>query len=205
MQKTLRAFVAVPIPDAVAAFLQQIQVRLHAPEMKIRWVAPTNIHLTLKFFGDIDPSRVDAVAAQMDLAAGSIPAFSLVARGVGVFPNLRNARVLWVGLAGDLDRLGAIHASLESGLKSVGFSKSPRNFRAHLTIGRTRERIDAQTIRASLEPLKDVASDSFRVDRLALFRSILKPAGAEYTLLHSSHFMTHAVTNTGGLNDHFTG
>ncbi len=205
MQKTLRAFVAAPIPDAVAVFLQQIQARLQSPKMKIRWVATTNIHLTLKFLGDIDPSRVAAVTAQMDAAAGSIPSFSLVAKGVGVFPNLRNARVLWVGLAGDCDRLRTIQASLESGLKSVGFSKAPRNFRAHLTIGRTRQRIDAQTISASLEPLKDVASDSFRVDRLTLFKSILKPAGAEYTLLHSSHFMTHPVTNTGGLHDHFTG
>ncbi|MBC2710611.1 MAG: RNA 2',3'-cyclic phosphodiesterase [Desulfosarcina sp.] len=186
MQKTLRAFVAVPIPDAVAVFLQQIQVRLQSPGMNVRWVATKNIHLTLKFLGDIDPSRVPAVAAQMDTAAGSVPSFSLEAMGVGVFPNLRNARVLWVGLGGDLDRLRAIQTTLESDLESVGFRKETRRFHPHLTIGRTRQRVDAETIGASLEPLKDVASDSFRVDRLMLFNSILKPAGAEHTLLHTS-------------------
>ncbi len=205
MQKTLRAFVSVPIPDVVAVFLRQVQARLQSPGMNVRWVAMKNIHLTLKFLGDIDPSRVPVIAAQMDAAAGMIPSFFLEARGGGVFPNLRNARVLWVGLAGDLDRLKAIQAANESGLESIGFSRSSRDFRAHLTIGRIRKRIDAKTIGALLEPLKDVISESFRVDRLTLCKSILKPAGAEYTRLHTSYLMTHPVNNTGGLHDHFTG
>ena len=205
MQKTLRAFVAVPLPDAVAVFLQQVQARLQSSGMNIRWAASKNIHLTLKFLGDMDPSRIPAVADQMDAAAGPISSFSLKAGGVGVFPNLRNTRVLWVGLDGDLDRLRTIQATLSSGLESVGFNRESRKFRAHLTIGRTRQRIDSETIRASLEPLKDVASDSFRVDRLTLFKSSLKPTGAVYTRLYTTHFMTHPDTNTGGLHDHFTG
>ncbi len=187
MPKTLRAFVAVPIPDAVAVFLIQIQARLQLPRREIRWVAATNIHLTLKFLGDIDPSRVPAIAAQMDAAAGMTAAFSLTAKGVGVFPNLRRARVIWVGLAGDIDRLKAVQVTLESGLESVGFKRESRGFGAHLTIGRIRRRIDAQLIDESLESLKAVASDFFRVDRLMLFNSILKPNGPEYTLLHTSH------------------
>lgn len=187
MPKTLRAFVAVPIPEAVAFFLTQIQARLGLPEKNIRWVAAKNIHLTLTFLGDIDPLQVSLIAAQMDATAGMSAAFSLTAEGVGVFPNLRHARVLWVGLAGDLNRLNAIQATLESGLESVGFKKAPHGFFAHLTIGRIRRRIDGQLIGDSLEPLKTVASDSFRVDRLMLFKSILKPNGPEYTLLHTSH------------------
>ena len=187
MPQTLRAFVAVPIPDAVALFLKQIQARLRLPGRNIRWVAAKNIHLTLKFLGDIDPSRIPAIAAQMDAAAGGTAAFSLTAKGVGVFPDLGHARVLWVGLVGDLDRLKAIQATLESGLESLGFKKESRGFGAHLTIGRIRRRIDAQLIGESVEPLKTVASDYFRVDRLMLFKSILKPHGPEYTLLHTSH------------------
>ena len=187
MPKRLRAFVAVPIPDSVAIFLQQVQARIQLPVINIRWVAEKNIHLTLKFLGDIDPSQVSAVAAQMDAAVGTIPPFSLVAKGVGVFPNLRHARVLWVGLAGRLDRLTAIQATLESGLESIGFKREPREFSAHLTIGRIRRRIDAQRIGASLDPVKDATSDWFRVDRLVLFKSLLKPNGPEYSLLHTSH------------------
>ena len=187
MPQNLRAFVAVPIPDAVALFLMQIQGRLQLPGRNIRWVAAKNIHLTLTFLGDVDPSRVSAIAAQMDAAANVTTAFSLTAKGVGVFPDLRRARVLWVGLVGDLDRLKAIQATLESGLESEGFKRASRGFGAHLTIGRIRRRIEAQVIGESLAPLKSVASDFFRVDRLMLFKSMLKPNGPEYTLLHTSH------------------
>jgi 2'-5' RNA ligase len=187
LPQTLRAFVAVPIPEAVALFLMQIQARLQLPGRNIRWVAAKNIHLTLKFLGDVEPSRVPAIAAQMDAAAEMTAAFSLTAKGVGVFPDLRRARILWVGLAGDLDRLKAVQATLESSLDSVGFKKEAHVFGAHLTIGRIRRRIDAQLIGESVEPLKAVASDFFRVDRLMLFKSILKPNGPEYTLLHTSH------------------
>jgi RNA 2',3'-cyclic 3'-phosphodiesterase len=187
MQKTLRAFVAIPIPDRVTVFLRQSQARLRLPEMNVRWVAAKNIHLTLKFFGDIDSSRISAVAAQMDAVAGMTRPFSLAAEGVGVFPNLRRARVLWVGLTGDLDRLKAIQAALESGMESIGFRRESRDFGAHLTIGRIRHRMDARMIGASLDYLKDAASDFFRVDRLMLFKSVLKPNGPEYSQLHTSH------------------
>jgi 2'-5' RNA ligase len=185
--KKIRSFVAATVPDEVVVFLRQIQAQLQLPGMNIRWVAAKNIHLTLKFLGDIDPSRVPDVAAQMDAAAGRIPSFSLAAKGVGVFPNLRRARVLWVGLAGDLDRLKAIQATLESGLESVGFPMEPRNFGAHLTIGRIRHRKDAEMINESLNQLKDTTSDRFRVDRLVLFKSILNPNGPVYTQLHTSN------------------
>lgn len=186
MQKTIRTFIAVPIPNAVAVFLQQVQSQLQLAAMDIRWVATQNIHLTLKFLGDIDPSRVPAVAAKLDSAAAAIAPFEIKASGVGVFPNLRHARVLWVGLAGEIDLLTALQTILESGLDSVGFKGEPRDFRAHLTIGRTRRRMDAQTLGAALESLRAAGSDSFRVDRLTLFQSKLKSAGAEHIPLHTS-------------------
>jgi 2'-5' RNA ligase len=186
MPQSLRVFIAVSMPDPLAFFLRDVQTQLQLSGRDVRWLAVKNIHLTLKFIGAVDPSRVVDVAARMDEAAGQIPPFSLKARGVGVFPNLRHARVLWVGLDGALEPLCEIQATLESGLETIGFSRESRRFHPHLTIGRTRRRIDAQTIGASLEPLKEAVSDSFRVDRLGLFKSTLKPAGAEYSLLHTS-------------------
>jgi RNA 2',3'-cyclic 3'-phosphodiesterase len=186
-QRPLRAFVAVPISDAVAVFLRQLQAQIQLPAANIRWVTAENIHLTLKFLGDIDPSRVPEVAARMDAAAGIFRPFSIVAKGVGVFPNLRHARVIWVGLEGCIDRLKAIQAALESGLESIGFKREAREFSGHLTIGRIRRRTGARMIGASLDSAKAAVSDSFRVDRLMLFKSILKPNGPEYTLLHTSH------------------
>ncbi len=187
MKSTLRAFVAVPIPDSVTVFIRQVQARLQSSGMNIRWVAANKIHLTLKFLGQIDPSRVPGVATTMDAVAGSIPPFLLGAGGPGMFPNHRRARVLWVGLDGNIERLMAIQAALESGLGPVGFREETRPFHPHLTIGRSRRRLDAETLGASLESMKDVASDSFRVERLVLYKSMLSPAGAEYARLHTSY------------------
>lgn len=186
MPEPLRVFIAVPVPEALVIFLQNIQAQLKSSGMDVRWLAVKNIHLTLKFIGDIERSRVSAIAARMDATAGQFPPFTLEARGVGVFPNRRHARVFWVGLDGELDRLGNVQAALESGLEPVGFSKETRRFHPHLTIGRTRRRIDAPIIGESLDALEEIASDSFRVDRLGLIKSDLKPSGAEYTLLHAS-------------------
>jgi 2'-5' RNA ligase len=187
MTETIRTFIAIPITDAVAGFLRRMQGRLQSPRMKVRWVAVGNIHLTLKFLGDIDASQVPDIAAQMDAAAGSMPFFWLQARGAGAFPSFRRVRVLWVGLDGDLDRLRSIQASLETGLQSIGFEKDPRGFRAHLTLGRVRRQSKVPTIDESLESLQEMVSDSFRVERLLLYQSVLDPAGAHYTLLHTSY------------------
>lgn len=187
MQKTFRVFIAAPIPDVVVDFLRQIQAQLQSSGMNVRWVVPDNIHLTLKFIGDIDSNLVSVVADRMDAVAGTIPRFLLKADGVGVFPNRRQARVLWMGLSGELDGLRAIQAALESSLESVGFSKKARRFHPHLTLGRSRRRLDAKALDALLEPLKEIASDSFRVDRLRLFRSQLTSVGAKYSRLHTSH------------------
>jgi 2'-5' RNA ligase len=186
MPQPIRVFIAAPIPRALTVFLKNIQARLRSPRMDVRWLAAENIHLTLKFLGNIERSRVSAVGAQMDVSAGQTGTFRLHARGIGVFPNRRHPRVLWVGLGGELDRLVEVQAVLESNLESVGFGKESRRFHPHLTIGRIRHRIDARILGASLDSLEEIASDSFRVERLALIKSDLKPAGAEYSLLHTS-------------------
>lgn len=186
MGRTLRLFVAVPIPEAVAVFLERIQRRIGLPKANLRWVKARNIHLTLRFLGDIDAAQIPRITAGMDAAAASARSFSLQAQGLGVFPNLDDARVLWVGLSGEMDRLDAIQKSLEAGLESFGFGRDTRGFRAHLTIGRVRRRVDAQVLGQCLESIEDTASESFRVDRVGLIKSVLKPTGAEYSLLHAS-------------------
>ena len=157
--------------------------------MNIRWVAAGNIHLTLKFLGDIGQQQVTEVAARMDAAGAAAPSFVLKASGVGVFPNLRRVRIFWVGLDGDLERLRELQQGLESRLAASGFDRSSRAYRAHLTIGRARQQIPAGILGELLEPLQRIASDPFRVDRLVLFKSILKPTGARYVRLHTAHLV----------------
>jgi len=187
METILRLFVAVPVPDPIARFLKDIRRRLEAPELHIRWVPVENIHLTLQFLGDVERAGVAAITDQMDAAAGSVQSFSIAAKGVGGFPNLRRFRVLWVGLDGDTHRLAAIQGELAARLETIGFARERRRFHPHLTIGRARHPIDGRRLGQRLPVLADCSSEPLRVDRICLFASRLKPGGAAYTCLHTAH------------------
>jgi 2'-5' RNA ligase len=190
MKKTLRVFIAVPMPEAVARFLKDTRTALEPSGMKARWVPVENIHLTLKFLGDIDATVVDPVAERMDAAAGANEPFVLIARGVGGFPNLRSFRVLWIGLDGDTHRLETLQRDVESELETLGLEKGRRRFHPHLTLARTRQRMDGRRFGLSDASWAQHASDAFRVDRICLFASVLKPGGAEYRRLHTSYIVS---------------
>lgn len=187
MKKTLRLFIAVPIPDAVVRFLKNMRAALQHPGMNIRWVPVENIHLTLKFLGDLEAASVDPVAERMDAAAGANAPFSLIARNVGGFPNLRRFRVLWIGMDGDTKRLETLRRDVESELESLGVEKERRRFHPHLTLARTRQRLDGEPFGLLDASWAQQASDAFWVERICLFASVLKPGGAEYSRLHTSY------------------
>ena len=187
MKTTLRLFVAVPVPDPVARFLKDIRGRLETPEMNIRWAPVKNIHLTLQFLGDVETAAVASITDQMDAAAGAVAPFSIAAKGVGGFPTLRRFRILWVGLDDEKQHLTAIQSALASRLETIGFTRERRRFHPHLTIGRARQPIDGRRLGQRLPTLADCSSEPLPVDRICLFASQLKPGGADYTCLHTSH------------------
>jgi len=187
MKNTLRLFTAVPIPEAVARFLKNMRTTLEQPGMNVRWVPVENIHLTLKFLGDVDADGVEPIAGRMDAAAGANAPFSLIARGLGGFPNLRGFRVLWIGLDGDTERLETLQRDVAFELETLGHKKERRRFHPHFTLARTRQRTDGRRFGLLDASWAQHASDAFRVDRVCLFASVLKPGGAEYSRLHTSY------------------
>lgn len=151
----------------------------------IRWVPAANVHLTLKFLGDIDVALVPEIATRLDQTAGLTPLFSLCAQGVGAFPNTRRARVLWVGLHGDLPCLKGLQESIEKALVTLGFECEKRPFRAHLTIGRTRGKGVGCPL-GELPVVEKASPEPFTVHEVRLYQSVLKPTGAQYRLLHAA-------------------
>jgi 2'-5' RNA ligase len=194
MANTIRTFVAVPVPGAVTGFIAQIQKRLKTSRINIRWIPAANIHLTLKFLGDIEPARVPEIKTQLNVASRSTAPFVLNAKGIGVFPNRRQARVMWVGLIGDLSHLERLKQNIESGLTPLGFKRDRRPFRAHLTIGRMRQRPDPKALDVLLEPLKDDTGEPFTIDQIRFYQSVLRPSGAEYKLLHTASLAVNGTT-----------
>ena len=142
---------------------------------------PENIHLTLKFLGNIDAARTDAIAEAMMQAAKSSTAIALVPSGMGVFPHARRPRVIWIGLGGQLDLLKSLHQALDTHLANLGFPTDSRPFKGHLTLGRVKGKIAANRLRAAFDTLDKFESEGFEVNRIILFKSELRSSGAVYT------------------------
>jgi 2'-5' RNA ligase len=183
MSKTIRAFIAIDMPDEVTTGLDGLQQELKTLGLDVRWVRPANIHLTLKFLGDIEPADVEAIDGAMGAASENCPPFALTVSGIGFFPGVNRPRVLWVGLGGEARRLLDLQADLADRLDAIGFSREKRPYKAHLTLGRMRQARHSDRFKQVLQQFCGWGGPQFTADRMTLFRSELKPSGAEYTLL----------------------
>ena len=179
----IRAFIAFELPRRVTAAIAEIQKHLKQYLFNVRWVRPDNIHLTLKFLGDIKTTDIDTVGDAVENAADGFSPFSLEASGVGVFPNMHRPRVLWTGIAGQTAQLQQLHEAVEQRLESIGFPKETRPFRGHLTLGRIKGNIAPRSLHEAVAAHQGFQSGLFAVDRLYVFKSDLKPTGSEYTKL----------------------
>ena len=183
----MRVFIAFKMPEEVIASLEDLQRALKQQGLKLRWVHPHNIHLTLKFLGDISAEEIPAVKRVIQDVSLSQKAFSLEAKGLGVFPTVKKARVLWSGIHGDLKRLGDFQSNLDRALADMGIKPEKRRYRGHLTLGRIKEHVDGSALALAISRFGSFASPSFKAERLILFKSDLKPSGAIYQELFAEH------------------
>jgi RNA 2',3'-cyclic 3'-phosphodiesterase len=182
--KNIRAFLAIEPSAEVLAAIARLQEKLKS-EIRgaISWTRPQGNHLTLKFFGNIDRNAVENICAAVQKQAASTPSLLLKVERMGVFPDLRKPRVLWVGTAGDSEKLTLLQNSLEADFERLSFPRENRPFRAHLTLGRIKDTRAAAGIEAALKKHDDFTAGEFRAHELILFQSNLTPQGAVYTRL----------------------
>jgi 2'-5' RNA ligase len=188
--ETIRAFVAIPLPESLLEQLGRLQRRLEIklPPRTVRWVKPRGIHLTLKFLGDTPADTLPGIKAALATVARHAPASSLSVEGLGCFPNPSRPRVLWVGVVEPSGKLAALQDAIEEALSAFGYQPEGRGFTAHLTLGRVNRRTSRDDARQIGEVVKSSEIGSLgevEADRFALIRSILKPTGAEYTTLET--------------------
>lgn len=179
----IRAFLAVDLPESYQAGLRLVQDYLRHSRADVRWTAVAGIHLTLKFFGEIDEPLVDALAAAAARVGRATPTFTLGVKGVGVFPNLNSPRVIWLGLSGQTEVLRELVHGLEQAFAPLGFPPEKRPFTPHLTLGRVRSGQGREALRRSLETVVLPAFPELQVRQLVLMQSTLRPQGALYTPL----------------------
>ena len=180
----IRSFIAIDLPEGTRQGLSHVQEQLKRSRAGVRWVKTSNIHLTLKFLGNIHPGQVDDIAAATAQVIGAEPPLTLWAAGLGVFPSPRKPRIIWVGLGGEVERLTKIQAGLEKTLEPLGFTREGRGFRPHLTIGRVKDRRRLQSLIEAMSAFELPKFNSFDADEIILYKSDLRPTGAIYTKLH---------------------
>jgi len=183
----IRSFVAVELPEEAKKGLARLKKELEKDEHKfVKWVDPRGIHLTLKFLGNIPSRRVTEITEAMGKAVQGISPFRLEISGLGAFPSLKQARVLWVGIGGELDQLSTLQQNIDSVLAALGFAREERPFVPHLTLARIREGASPPERRGFGELVgSTVFEDKYpvKVEGVRLMRSQLTPAGAIYTCL----------------------
>lgn len=180
----IRSFIAIDLPEETKRGFAEIQEQLKRSRGAVRWVRPGSIHLTLKFLGNIHPGQVDEIAAAATKVVRDEAPLTLCAGGLGAFPSQRRPRVIWVGIQGQVERLGRIQAGLENALELLGFAREQRAFRAHLTLGRVKDRRKCQPLIDAISALEMPKFNSFDADEIILYKSDLRPTGAIYTKLH---------------------
>lgn len=189
MAEPIRTFIAAVLPDSVREELARVQAELQAEKFKFRWVKLENIHLTLIFLGDVDPEIVEGISVAVADTARCHNPIRLAIQGLGVFPGIKRPRIIWVGMAGEVKILREIKSSLDRSLLKINglkFKPERRPFRAHLTLGRAKGRIDGRKLAAAMNRLQIALSAPFTIAEIHVLRSDLRPAGAVYTKLSSA-------------------
>ena len=188
MSGEVRAFLAIHLPCAVTASLARlIDQAVDRGVDCIRPVKPENMHLTVRFFGNVSDRQVESLIAAVRRSTRSIRPFTLTLGGVGAYPSVGNARVVWVGLEDDgLAPLLDTRGRIDDALVEAAFERDPRKFSPHVTIARIRDRASRVDRRKAAESLFSAKLDSalpIPVERISLMRSVLLPSGPEYSAL----------------------
>ena len=179
----IRCFLAIDLPDSLRPQLALVQGELKRSQADVRWVAVGNIHLTLKFFGNLPDAEVDPIAqAAREVAAKQEP-FQLQVTAAGAFPSVKAPRVIWLGLGGDLIPLAQMYNKMEKAFAALGHLPEGRPFNPHLTLGRVKSPANRHRLAKLLEALPPLNWPPFQVNELILFKSTLTPQGSIYTPL----------------------
>ena len=197
----MRTFIALELSNPIKHELSRLQQELTKSNADVKWVKPENIHLTLKFLGNIDETKLEQIKHILDGISSEEKPFEIHLSELGAFPNLNRPRVLWVGLDKGSSETKQIAAALETELQKIGFPKEERPFSAHLTLGRVKSGKNRDCPHGypskgteknrdcpPLYPSKWTVPIFQQITHITLFQSELTPRGPIYTSLHEAKF-----------------
>lgn len=186
-QKSWRIFCAFELPESLRVRIKEHaeRVREAVPDAAASWSRPENIHLTMKFFGNVDQAQVPMISDALARVAKESPPVGIVVGGTGVFPRPSRPQVLWIGIDDRTGALAGLQKRVEGECAREGFPKEDRAFHPHLTIARIRNPHNANRL-AEAHLRLEFASVEVNLSELVLFRSELSPKGSKYIPLSRS-------------------
>lgn len=183
MPETLRTFIAIELPSEIQKKVGEFANSLKNPQDKITWVSTKNVHITLKFLGNIPANDIASIQNIISEVAKLYPPFETSIKGTGTFPSERSPRVIWIGTDKGKETIKNIYTELENRLASIGIPKEERGFTAHLTIGRIKYIKDINEFAQNISKHKEDLFGNFLVDGISLVKSALTPKGSVYETL----------------------
>ncbi len=182
----MRLFVALEIPSTVRENLADLLKTLRAVSPQTRWIRPENLHVTLKFIGEVPETKFTAIRSALTVARSDQPA-TLEFRGLGFFPNEKHPRVFWAGIEAS-PNLKILAEEIEQATEKLGIQRERRPFSPHLTLARFEPPRLPVELRAAIQQNAALNFGSLRTSQFHLIESKLKPSGAEYTTVESFSF-----------------
>lgn len=181
----MRAFIAIRLPEAVTETLSAIQEKLKPGNSGIIWTKPQNLHLTVKFLGEISKDKLEKIKGIAEETARATPVFRLKLEKLGAFPCPRASRIIWAGSEQAPAALKQLAANLDNRLSKAGVPEEKRDFRAHVTIGRLKNRAAAAGTQKTMDnpEIYGNINCEFDCDKITLFESVLGGTGPIYTVI----------------------
>jgi len=176
----MRLFIAIELPPEIKQGIAKVQEQLRAAGANAGWTRPEGIHLTLKFLGEVPELKGQEILQALAGATQGIGKLNLEVAGAGAFPNTKNPRVLWLGITGDVEKLGSLQAAVENAMTGLGFEREERKFSPHLTMARIKFSKPRDNWQQRIESIRDVKLGRFEADHVSLMKSELKREGAVY-------------------------
>ena len=187
----MRLFIAIELSPQIRDTLAQIQSHLKYAAADVKWVEKDNIHLTLKFLGEIAEEKAEKIKAILDEIGSQIRPFEISLKEIGVFPKIEYPRIIWVGIDKGALEAKELAERIDGELSKIGFQLESRPFASHLTIGRVRSPKNREALIEKLKTAENShlsASSHQQITSVILFQSALTPKGPIYTKLHKTAF-----------------
>lgn len=186
-RQSIRAFISIHIPADIREKLRTVQAELASvvPESAIRWTPFEQLHLTLEFLGNVEAENVPSLETALKKISRSHAAFELAAAQIGAFSSIRNPRVIWAGIEGDVDAVKALQAEVKNAVRPFVAEQETRAYKPHVTLGRVRP-AKPRELRQVSDALASTANCTFgawHTEEFSLVQSKLSPRGSQHSTL----------------------